>query len=300
VNDAMSPSLNSVLITSDAGVFQLVDESYWIWTLTCPMRDCPCRLALILASDQGREALLSRGACVFEAWKTNAAYTELAKKLTDLVVFYLDIDTTEVFSPHEDEPLNLAQHPKIDAIVSRMDGDLLDEMGRLWYQGKGWPDPEVQALSATQIKTNGWAPGTMLAWDDALTGVRQDLYPINENIFEAVEMYCPIPGCDCGEVVVSFGSGSSPQAKVPGHVVVSSGTTRLEANKDFNDCLTQLWAMFQKRHPRYLARFARRYPIMKSIGAKIVAKSYTASAKIGRNDPCPCGSGKKYKKCCAA
>lgn len=25
-----------------------------------------------------------------------------------------------------------------------------------------------------------------------------------------------------------------------------------------------------------------------------------ASAKIGRNEPCPCGSGKKYKKCCGA
>lgn len=22
------------------------------------------------------------------------------------------------------------------------------------------------------------------------------------------------------------------------------------------------------------------------------------SVKVGRNDPCPCGSGKKYKKCC--
>jgi len=22
-------------------------------------------------------------------------------------------------------------------------------------------------------------------------------------------------------------------------------------------------------------------------------------AKVGRNDPCPCGSGKKYKQCCA-
>jgi len=22
------------------------------------------------------------------------------------------------------------------------------------------------------------------------------------------------------------------------------------------------------------------------------------AVKIGRNDPCPCGSGKKYKKCC--
>jgi Predicted metal-binding protein related to the C-terminal domain of SecA len=21
---------------------------------------------------------------------------------------------------------------------------------------------------------------------------------------------------------------------------------------------------------------------------------------VGRNDPCPCGSGKKYKKCCGA
>ncbi len=25
-----------------------------------------------------------------------------------------------------------------------------------------------------------------------------------------------------------------------------------------------------------------------------------AAEKIGRNDPCPCGSGKKYKKCCGA
>ena len=26
----------------------------------------------------------------------------------------------------------------------------------------------------------------------------------------------------------------------------------------------------------------------------------TAAQKVGRNDPCPCGSGKKYKKCCGA
>jgi len=28
-----------------------------------------------------------------------------------------------------------------------------------------------------------------------------------------------------------------------------------------------------------------------------VAQRRTAEAKVGRNDPCPCGSGKKYKKC---
>ncbi|WP_295159300.1 SEC-C metal-binding domain-containing protein, partial [Selenomonas sp. AE3005] len=28
------------------------------------------------------------------------------------------------------------------------------------------------------------------------------------------------------------------------------------------------------------------------------AKKAQAAEKIGRNDPCPCGSGKKYKNCC--
>ncbi len=27
-------------------------------------------------------------------------------------------------------------------------------------------------------------------------------------------------------------------------------------------------------------------------------KPQEAEKKIGRNEPCPCGSGKKYKKCC--
>jgi len=30
------------------------------------------------------------------------------------------------------------------------------------------------------------------------------------------------------------------------------------------------------------------------------AKPYVAPPKTGRNEPCPCGSGKKYKKCCGA
>ena len=34
-------------------------------------------------------------------------------------------------------------------------------------------------------------------------------------------------------------------------------------------------------------------------GQLVMPKTETrAQAKIGRNEPCPCGSGKKYKKCC--
>ncbi len=35
-------------------------------------------------------------------------------------------------------------------------------------------------------------------------------------------------------------------------------------------------------------------------GEVITETVVRASPKVGRNDPCPCGSGKKYKKCCGA
>lgn len=36
----------------------------------------------------------------------------------------------------------------------------------------------------------------------------------------------------------------------------------------------------------------------KELRMKLHADSHVTVEKIGRNDPCPCGSGKKYKKCC--
>jgi uncharacterized protein len=31
---------------------------------------------------------------------------------------------------------------------------------------------------------------------------------------------------------------------------------------------------------------------------QIEQSTVVASSGVGRNEPCPCGSGKKYKKCC--
>ncbi|MSP00047.1 MAG: hypothetical protein EXR07_03195 [Acetobacteraceae bacterium] len=32
--------------------------------------------------------------------------------------------------------------------------------------------------------------------------------------------------------------------------------------------------------------------------ASMPSEPVRSASKIGRNEPCPCGSGKKYKKCC--
>ena len=43
-------------------------------------------------------------------------------------------------------------------------------------------------------------------------------------------------------------------------------------------------------------------PIMESASGEVAKKLITIkkAEKVGRNDPCPCGSGKKYKNCCGA
>ena len=89
---------------------------------------------------------------------------------------------------------------------------------------------------------------------------------------------------------------------MPGRVVVRlSGATSMEpTNNKSESRLQELWAAFRMRHPAYLERFARRYPILKRVGTRIVMPQLAVSAKTGRNDPCPCGSGRKYKKCCGA
>jgi tetratricopeptide (TPR) repeat protein len=51
------------------------------------------------------------------------------------------------------------------------------------------------------------------------------------------------------------------------------------------------------------ARFAHLYNellrrLRRTDRASLHASFLGASKKVGRNDPCPCGSGKKYKKCC--
>jgi uncharacterized protein YecA (UPF0149 family) len=55
------------------------------------------------------------------------------------------------------------------------------------------------------------------------------------------------------------------------------------------------------RISRQLGEAARTaYRAMHGLPAAAPRGSALRPGKIGRNDPCPCGSGRKYKKCCGA
>ena len=49
------------------------------------------------------------------------------------------------------------------------------------------------------------------------------------------------------------------------------------------------------RHAAFLREFGAR-----ALDRKVRVLEPRVAPKPGRNDPCPCGSGKKFKKCCGA
>lgn len=68
---------------------------------------------------------------------------------------------------------------------------------------------------------------------------------------------------------------------------------RQQANNWFGLCFDPLTRTF-----RFGVMSNTEWTYSVDMGAKVVKRALESKINIGRNDKCPCGSGKKYKKCC--
>jgi hypothetical protein len=147
--------------------------------------------------------------------------------------------------------------------------------------------------------------------------------------FLVEDRYCPNPDCDCQAVHLEFFEAVSQQ---PGKLCIHQQflgrvtfAGRLTVEKRFrgsrsvaNAVLSAWW----KQYGQELKMLADRYRDVKEIGQRsldaqpsrgLATRQTTASpftremlrndppaanVNVGRNAACPCGSGKKYKKCC--
>ena len=82
--------------------------------------------------------------------------------------------------------------------------------------------------------------------------------------------------------------------KASTHAPEYSGDSRISEQElmgSLKEAYTNLDSLLAQRHLVLKKLFRRTH---------VRTESPKANVKIGRNDPCPCGSGKKYKKCCGA
>ena len=134
------------------------------------------------------------------------------------------------------------------------------------------------------------------------------------------DLYCANPQCACSQVHLEFLSYTPPSA--PGGKAVAkphllacvslTGDVRVEqALVGTNAQAAVLLAAWWPDHREVLGDLKWRYGKIKEIGrrsmpigkllatdAPMTREPRLSEGRPGRNDPCPCGSGKKYKKCC--
>ncbi|MGG7059211.1 SEC-C metal-binding domain-containing protein [Clostridium tertium] len=102
------------------------------------------------------------------------------------------------------------------------------------------------------------------------------------------------------EFVMGFVDGVNDSLKKP--LDLENLTAEEEITLDVD--LEKLYFNMLDAKAEYLYNLPQWEGIFSSEKRKEIQKQYRESVmvrnenKIGRNDPCPCGSGKKYKKCC--
>ena len=176
----------------------------------------------------------------------------------------------------------------------RLAGDRLELLRARWHRAKHQDDPD-------EWRTVDWGRVDLTAnvpfcevfpsrWDLAVGFERHHWW--------VFDLWCLKPGCACETVGLSFhrddGSAQElvevdlPRRSLTGGETSETGRRLWEALRDDEELLAEL-----ESRRATIRRVARQLPAFLT-----PARPAAAAAPVGRNEPCPCGSGKKFKRCC--
>jgi SEC-C motif len=135
----------------------------------------------------------------------------------------------------------------------------------------------------------------------------------NDARYVIFEYYCDNATCDCNNLYVDIFQldDNGEPMKEPLAVVKydwSSKATQcyptLDEESSQSEISPYLIKVYEKfiHQEEYLLRIQKQYAHVKKIMCERQINNLTnkigSLIDVGRNDPCPCGSSKKYKKCC--
>ena len=184
----------------------------------------------------------------------------------------------------------------VDYVQSQVDGELLDRLHDGWLRSKG-----LRRRGPDEAQRPELAPGDLLGWYEAFPDDRRDQYLLRDSVFTAEDLYCANPTCTCAEATIDFAELlERNRASSVGHVRVSLPAAHVIEWKPQRDraLLEQLWAAFRTRHPDLGERLTERKGRIAELDPLVVRAPAVAPPRAGRTDPCPCGSGTKFKRCC--
>lgn len=209
-------------------------------------------------------------------------------------------------------------------VVEEFMGDLDDESFAFLRERFDTDKDITQRLLKCRIPREDVLEGTLISYTDIMArrhslrcgGDECSFLLEHENATYVVEdLYCTNPKCKCDEVFLLF---ARLQETEKGATLTESFRVlmRLDGSScvdHTSNCSTtvarEILSILLKNEPKLAYTIRWRYKQMKAIGKRSLegnrsggtppSRSYPNSKpKVGRNEPCPCGSGRKYKRCC--
>lgn len=135
---------------------------------------------------------------------------------------------------------------------------------------------------------------------EVFPGLEEFIYYDDENKqeFILVDFYCKNPSCNCSEVEFHMVRKNESEKSF----VYDYSTSKLEDEifRNVMQVLEDKYDSLNEKLKNRHSRLRRAYKNFSFTYEKYMKskKENESRNKIGRNDPCPCGSGLKYKKCC--
>ncbi len=149
--------------------------------------------------------------------------------------------------------------------------------------------------------------GLMYAYNDVLPYGDQMLVTIDGRNCIILDQYCLLPKCSCTDTILNimpadtFGKAGEELCSVSLKYAKKSWKALEESSLPVS--VKAVRSAIEGQIPDFYERLRKRHLKLKGIYGHCKKRNFSPKQpiqvpKVGRNDPCPCGSGKKYKKCC--
>lgn len=213
---------------------------------------------------------------------------------------YVDSGEIEMSS---DEPAEFQDAELLEMLRQVLTPHDLSVLRKQWRRTKG-----IGREDWRQKDWSWWKRGDMVSWFEVYPDDINLVFMMKGSTYLADDMYCINPGCSCREMGLIF-------SRIGDDGVENMGAARVEmpdcrflgvmVEMGDENAIRRLWNTLRKQAGT--CRTLRdRWQKMIPVGQEIVRLSAPSKpetvkvpvVKVGRNDPCPCGSGKKFKKCC--
>lgn len=216
--------------------------------------------------------------------------------------------------PRPDEANRLVQ-----SFLDELSPALKSEFQTHYREGK----EIAQRLADYRLDPKEVETGTLLSYPDVIAeegglssgGTHYTFrFQLQNQDYLVEDLYCANPACRCKEAHLLFFRYSvdheRQRAQIEKQVLARVPLRGKAKIEDIffgtHQQAKALLAAWQQAYPKAQALLKTRYDDIKALGkrslderpARPAARLNKRAAKIGRNAPCPCGSGKKYKKCC--